>query len=147
MIGELLHKGQIYSIELCQYKHMPEILSIEKRSFPENLTYTRRLFTIELKKHSHFVILNRYRQLIAYYGIHRFKRSIDLINLGIQPARRSQGFGRAVLEYVLKYYQEKKFKQITLNVACRNVHAFKLYMSVGFEVDEVLYGYYGDHDL
>lgn len=54
---------------------------------------------------------------------------LELIFVGVVPARRGQGFGRTLVEAACE-----KSSELSLVVDVRNIPAVQLYLSVGFEV-------------
>jgi ribosomal protein S18 acetylase RimI-like enzyme len=67
------------------------------------------------------------------YGIYAF---------GVPPQYRRRGFGRQMLEQIIKKIQAESQKRITLEVDTNNTNAIALYQSCGFR-PVTTYGYYG----
>ena len=67
------------------------------------------------------------------YGIYAF---------GVPPQYRRRGFGRQMLEQIIKQIRSGSQKRITLEVDTNNTNAIALYQSCGFR-PVTTYGYYG----
>ncbi len=52
----------------------------------------------------------------------------------IRPEYRSQGLGTQMMGVVERYLQKKRFRRVTLNVACDNPGARRLYENLGYQV-------------
>lgn len=78
----------------------------------------------------------------AYYWI-VFEIS-QLSNIAVDPAFRSRGFGRRLLEQALKNSQAEGCENMTLEVRVGNEAAKKLYESMGFVGLHVSKKYYTD---
>ncbi len=57
-------------------------------------------------------------------------------NLGVHPAVRRQGFGKKLINHVLRLFQDRKILTCTLWVEHDNLAARKLYEKIGFKLDE-----------
>lgn len=57
-------------------------------------------------------------------------------NVGVDPARRGQGYGRRIMLFGLKQLKDADCKQAKLRVHVDNKPALELYKSLGFEVAE-----------
>ncbi len=60
----------------------------------------------------------------------------------VRMGYRGLGYGRQIMEYVIRYSQSKFPKPIMLDVDTTNTNAIGLYRSVGFEI-RTTYNYYG----
>ena len=49
---------------------------------------------------------------------------------------RGEGYGKAILQYVLSIAKEKGYSEIVLGVDCDNTVAFNLYKKLGFNIYE-----------
>lgn len=80
----------------------------------------------------YFASLNKHE-----IGILNFSPKAGRIsNVGIDPARRGQGYGRQIMLFALKQLQAGDCKQARLRVHIENKPAINLYKSLGFEVSE-----------
>lgn len=66
---------------------------------------------------------------------------ISIFGLGIVPKYQGKGYGKGMLELLLKYLQEKRIENITIEVNSDNERAFNLYRKCGFEV-QTAFEYY-----
>lgn len=54
--------------------------------------------------------------------------------VGVVPARRGQGIGRAMMEYLLEKAKQRALEKVYLEVIAENNRAFNLYDALGFTV-------------
>ncbi|MDH5448450.1 MAG: GNAT family N-acetyltransferase [Candidatus Bathyarchaeota archaeon] len=91
-------------------------------------------------------LMEMYYSLEKFYFASLNKREIGILNfsskagrisnVGIDPARRGQGYGRQIMLFALKQLQAGDCKQARLRVHIKNKPAINLYKSLGFEVSE-----------
>lgn len=62
-----------------------------------------------------------------------------IVNFGIIRKYRKEGYGKALLCYLLNIARENDFSKVSLKVDSSNVDAFKLYSSLGFNIKKELY--------
>lgn len=67
-----------------------------------------------------------------------------LLNIAVDPAFRRHGFGKYLLEYALAYARRLGANRVELEVRTGNDAAITLYQKFGFEIKELLFGYYSD---
>lgn len=60
-------------------------------------------------------------------------------NVGIAPAHRGLGLGRALVERCLLGFQSAGMKRVTLEVTATNTAAVELYRHVGFQVTRTMF--------
>ncbi|GHO54097.1 GNAT family N-acetyltransferase [Ktedonobacter robiniae] len=73
--------------------------------------------------------------------VHEAEGRIGIYSVGVIPAYRGRGYGRQMLESVLRDIPEREQKVITLDVETDNTPALHLYRSCGFRVART-YAYY-----
>ncbi|MFT9493828.1 GNAT family N-acetyltransferase [Anaerosolibacter sp.] len=61
-----------------------------------------------------------------------------IYGLGVLPAYRGKGYGRAILTWAVEKLKESNAKEIMLQVAVKNNNALNLYKSCGFEVTSTM---------
>jgi ribosomal protein S18 acetylase RimI-like enzyme len=65
----------------------------------------------------------------------REERQLELMLIGTRTDCQQQGFGRAMIQHVLKFAQDKGYKSVCLEVA-KETPAFSFYLREGFIVDK-----------
>ena len=69
---------------------------------------------------------------------------LHLLELASHPARRRQGFARALLLALIEHARERRKRLLLLEVRRSNQAAIALYESCGFQTTGVRRGYYSD---
>jgi ribosomal-protein-alanine N-acetyltransferase len=124
------------------------ILEIERQCFNRHDLFSRRTFRRLLHNPFDSVIfdvLELDRMLIGYalYLTRRNSKRIRLYSLGIETAFAGQGLAGLYLQERLQDFAQD-FAQIVLEVRLSNQRATGLYVHLGFEVKQILQGYYSD---
>jgi ribosomal protein S18 acetylase RimI-like enzyme len=70
------------------------------------------------------------------------EQEFGIYGFGVKPQFQGHGYGRQILQEVIRILRATSAKSIMLDVDTDNVHALNLYLSCGFEV-RTTYGYYG----
>ena len=81
-------------------------------------------------------------RLAGYAGLLLSPGSADVQTLGVAPAARGRGLGRALLAELLAHARARGASEVLLEVAADNAAAIALYRSAGFEVISRRRGYY-----
>jgi hypothetical protein len=72
-------------------------------------------------------------------GLRRSKRLGAVQNVGVIPAHRGLGLGKALMLRSLAGFQEAGLQRVTLEVTAANVPAVELYRSLGFKLVKTSY--------
>jgi ribosomal-protein-alanine N-acetyltransferase len=88
--------------------------------------------------------LDRYYSSEKFYFVTQNNNEIGILNfnpnagrisnVGVDPSRRGQGYGRQIMMFGLKQLKAAGCKQASLRVHVDNKPALNLYNSLGFEV-------------
>ena len=70
----------------------------------------------------------------------------EIIDIIIDSKYRLKGYGKKLLDYVIDKIKETGCLNVTLEVACNNLPAIKLYESLGFVVEAKRKNYYDNTD-
>jgi len=62
-----------------------------------------------------------------------------IVNFGIIEKYRKEGYGKVLLRYLLNIANSNHFSKVSLRVDSSNIVAFKLYLSLGFNVKKEFY--------
>ncbi|MBU3180939.1 GNAT family N-acetyltransferase [Clostridium psychrophilum] len=63
----------------------------------------------------------------------------NIVNFGIIEKYRKEGYGKALLRFLLDIAIDNNFSEVSLRVDSNNIVAYKLYISLGFNVKKELY--------
>lgn len=69
-----------------------------------------------------------------------------ILALAVDRDLRRQGIGTALTERFIENFKAFGVKRVTLEVRVTNDAAIRMYRSLGFEVRDVIEGYYGDDE-
>ena len=80
-------------------------------------------------------------ELIGSLNLFAGDKEFAIYGFGILPQYRRRGFGRQMLEQLIKNIRSESQKRIALEVETENTNAISLYRSCGFK-EITTYGYY-----
>lgn len=133
-------------IEPMEVKDLLEVMKIERESYPS--PWSLYLFIAEIKDNSfaHYLVMRQEEKVIAYGGMWLFLKEAHITNLAVDPSCRVRGYGKTLLEALIKKAWDMELRKVTLEVRVSNLPARKLYEGRGFEVERVRRNYYGHED-
>jgi ribosomal-protein-alanine N-acetyltransferase len=124
---------------------LPEVLEIERRSFPQ--PWTPGLFLHELKvPFSRTTLIrssNGTRATMAYVCRWLVGDEAHILNLAVHPDHRGRGLGRRLVESVVREAEAAGARVVTLEVRRENGPARSLYRNLGFVDTGLRRNYYG----
>ena len=103
-------------IRRMEESDLDEVAAIERASFP--LPWSRNLFLRDLKENkiAFFLAVRDRGELVAYGGFWLLQEEINIVNVAVHPDHRKKGFGRLVLDALLKEGQKQGATIATLEV-------------------------------
>lgn len=153
-----------FVLRRMERRHIPEVMKIERRSFPTPWPESAYHYEIRYRANSHFYVLQprevtvpgwreRLMQLgkksepdippiLGYFGLRLLSDRGHLANIAVHPAWRRRGLGEFLLLTALEEAFEHEKWQITLEVRPSNRVAIGLYNRIGFHRTGVRRGYY-----
>jgi len=133
------------ALEPMQADDLPEVMEIERRSFPQ--PWTPGLFLHELKvPFSRTMLLraaNGTRTTLGYVCRWLVGDEVHILNIAVHPEHRGQGLGRRLVESVIAEADQAGARLITLEVRRENTAARHLYRKFGFVDAGIRRNYYG----
>jgi ribosomal-protein-alanine N-acetyltransferase len=135
------------TIDLMANADLPEIMAIERESFPS--PWTVGMFTGELNS-SHSVCLVarinvKGKSVIGAYIIFWFVADeVHLHNLAVKKEYKKQGIAFQLMEVMREIAGKNEITAQTLEVRKSNIEAIKLYQKCGFVVKGIRPLYYTD---
>ena len=88
------------------------------------------------------MVCSRDGRVCAYGGMIVAVDEGQITNVATHPDYRRQGFGRAIVESLIKYAKMNGLDSISLEVRESNRAAIELYLSLGFKVEGKRRGFY-----
>ncbi|NLZ43973.1 MAG: ribosomal protein S18-alanine N-acetyltransferase [Clostridia bacterium] len=132
------------AVEPMQLKDLPEILIIERLSFP--IPWSKQAFLHELNNEFALYLVARENLAVCgYIGMWLIVDEGHITNLAVHPAYRRRGIGRLLLKSLIQAGKRYGLRRLTLEVRRSNLAAQKLYMEFGFTTVGVRSRYYLDN--
>jgi [ribosomal protein S18]-alanine N-acetyltransferase len=128
------------------YSDLPQVIAIERRSFPT--PWSLAMFVLELSKPSSICLAaadgdgSRMARLLGYAICSRYGDVWHLMNIAVDPTRRSRGVGTTLLEALIE--RAGPGETYTLEVRPSNPTAIALYERFGFRSTGLRPRYYRD---
>ena len=124
-------------------KDIDAVYEIECESFIS--PWSKKSLAEELKnKLAYYGVLYDNEDAIAYAGMWILFDEAHITNVAVRKAARGKGFGRVIMNHMIKEAKEKGATKMTLEVRQNNIIAQNLYKSLGFSLCGVRKGYYSD---
>lgn len=133
-------KAEIHNLN---EKFLDEIDIIEKASFKHpwsKLSY----FAEIAEPNAIYKVITVEDEVVAYGGFHQIFDEAHITNIAVKESFRHQGFGKMLMDALIKEAKERKIVAMTLEVRVSNVNALKLYEKFGFKSAGVRPKYYPD---
>lgn len=120
------------------------LVEIERVCFGAD-TWSETLVRAELDAPSRSVITARHgNQVIGYASVSVTVDLADLLRIAVHPGARRRGYGRRLLEDVMRLAALSGAQRMLLEVASDNAAAMGLFRAAGFTDIECCVGYYGE---
>ncbi|NQV18489.1 MAG: ribosomal protein S18-alanine N-acetyltransferase [Armatimonadetes bacterium] len=132
-------------IEICkmQIKDLQKVLDIEKELFSE--PWSAKMFVEKIINHESYVLQKSDEQeIIGYICGWKINDEFEITNLGIRKQFQRQGFGKILVEHLIKKVKNENCKIFFLEVRENNFAAQKLYEKLGFKVIGIREEYYNN---
>jgi len=138
----LLENGDFQIVEMRAH-HLPYVVAIERRSFPQPWSYSLFLTELSNRVASYFVALLS-GKVIGYIGLWVTWEEGHITTFAIHPRYRGKGFGKKLFHYALEYARSCGCERVFLEVRVSNNRAQGLYRRFGFETVGLRPRYYMD---
>jgi len=135
--------AQSVEIRPLSYSDLPAVIAIERRAF--SAAWSLPMFVLELSKPSGICLaaVGAGAELVGYLICARYEETWHLMNIAVDPVRRREGIGRALIEeLVARAGREANY---TLEVRVSNTAAIALYESYAFRRVGTRRRYYADN--
>ena len=112
---------------------LDEVMAIEKKSFAA--PWSRNLFKETLTSPLAFSLVARKRvdnKVVGYANFYLIRDEVQVLNIAVDPASRSRGYGEKLMEHAIALLKERKAEDFYLEVREGNAHAQRLYHKLGF---------------
>jgi len=123
-----------------EYSNCSEIWNKQKFQYTENMnkeqikTGNRDVFTLTVED-QYIAMCDLVYDKPEYETVP--DKRLYLSRLVVKKNYRGEGYGKAILQYVLSIAKEKGYSEIMLGVDCDNTVALNLYKKLGFSIYEL----------
>lgn len=123
---------------------LPEVLAIERRSFPT--PWTEESFRHEITSNPAAVnrVLREAGRVVAYASAYLVEGELQINDVAVLPEARRRGFARRLLADLLERARGRGASVATLEVRPSNAAARALYDALGFALVGRRAGYYAE---
>jgi len=120
---------------------IPSVLSIEERN--SDYPWSQLQFTTSIENSNNLCYcLSLDGKTIGYLIAMLALDSADILNIGIDPYFKRQGYGTALLNHLIEELRKRDIGEILLEVRAGNKSAIQFYKKQGFEEISVRKNYY-----
>ncbi|MEG6616613.1 ribosomal protein S18-alanine N-acetyltransferase [Peptococcaceae bacterium 1198_IL3148] len=124
--------------------HLPEVLSIEKVSFPTPWSQQAFIYEILQNNFSYYVVALDGAKVVGYGGMWLILDEAHITNIAVSPSSRGKKVGLMLMKHLMKKAVEFGAVRMTLEVRPSNDIARNLYKKLGFEERGLRKNYYND---
>jgi ribosomal-protein-alanine N-acetyltransferase len=140
-----MEKEEQIEFRPMEISDLPQILDVEVNSFPT--PWPKEAFYNELVRNqfARYTVVTIDGKVIGYCGVWIILDEAHITNIAIHPDYRGNGYGEAMLLYVMEMVKMFGVTKMTLEVRKSNRVAQTLYQKVGFESAGIRPKYYSDN--
>lgn len=126
-------------------KDLNKIIKIEKENFRDPwgmfsfLAEFKNPFTI-------FMVLEFQKEITGYIIVREYEESFHITNISVKREYQRKGFGKKMMDFVIREAIKKNKKEIYLEVRVSNKKAIKFYEKLGFKRRRIIPYYYSDFE-
>lgn len=128
-------------IRLMETSDLPAVAELEKRSFtvPWSAALLEECMESPLDE---VWVLEENGKIAGYCNLRVIAGEGELMRIAVLPESRGKGYGRELLEVLIRDAKAKHAEEISLEVRASNLAAICLYQSYEFKIEAVRKGYY-----
>ena len=125
--------------DLYHYRNEPYIYEksnerARSKEYIESLINDKASIFIVLEIENKIIgFLYAYEETKGGLPFHKKRKYIVIDNIVVDEEYQNKGYGKKLLDYIIKYTKDEKYSDIELYVYCFNKKAIKLYEEYGFE--------------
>lgn len=121
--------------------NLPLIMAIEQREYA--FPWSEGIFSDCLRHKNYYTYcLQSAEDIIGYCVFSIQMAECQLLNICVQSAYQGQGYGRKILDFVIKKAKWQQVEQVFLEVRVSNRRAIDLYQQAGFNEISIRKNYY-----
>ena len=120
---------------------IPSLLSIEERN--SDYHWSQLQFTTSIENSNNLCYCISFNgKAVAYLIAMLAKDTADILNIGIDPDLQRRGYGKGLLNHLIKELRKRNIGEIFLEVRSGNKSAIQFYKKQGFKEISVRKNYY-----
>lgn len=136
-------KGVQVQISEFQPEELPAVRALELECFSDAWS-EKLLQDLLTSKWDKTWVLKEAEMVCGYCNFRVIAGEGELMRIAVHGACRGRGYGRLLMERLLKEAEQENVADITLEVRASNVPAIALYEAYGFQKEAVRKNYYSD---
>lgn len=121
-----------YVIRHMSLADLPQVIEIERASFPSPWSFT--FFEQELRynKLAHYFVACCGDEILGYLGLRILAGEAHLTTIAVKESKRRRGVGESLLAWAIEFARQMGASLLTLEVRASNLPARSLYRKYGF---------------
>ncbi|MFP3974620.1 MAG: ribosomal protein S18-alanine N-acetyltransferase [Dehalococcoidia bacterium] len=135
-----------YTIRPMSLRDLPQVVSIERDSFPSPWSADYFRHEVTRNKISRYLVACEGNWVLGYIGVWLVVGEIHITTIAVDKAQRRKGIGESLLISVIELAYQHKARFLTLEVREANSPAWYLYAKYGFSEVGKRPRYYRDTD-
>jgi ribosomal-protein-alanine N-acetyltransferase len=142
--GVDLHRANELGIRTMRSEDLAQVASVDRAAFDPVWSLSLRSLTAAHALASLATVLEVDGQIIAYQISTASALGAHLARLAVLPDRQGLGYGRALVQHVLRVHSRRGQGRVSVNTQADNLHSQRLYHSLGFKETGQRYPLYQD---
>lgn len=140
-----LHQANELGIRMMQKDDLADVVAIDHAAFDPVWSLSLRSLTAAFSLASLATVLEADGQIVAYQISTASALGAHLARLAVLPDKQGQGFGRALVQHVLRVHSRRGLGRVSVNTQADNLSSQRLYHSLGFQETGQRYPLYQDN--
>ncbi|MBC6135524.1 ribosomal protein S18-alanine N-acetyltransferase [Listeria booriae] len=95
--------------------------------------------------YAYYIVAEKAGEVIGYAGVWMILDEGHITNIAIYPDEQGHGYGKAMMQELLRIAEEKAVRRLTLEVRVTNDWAQQMYKKFGFKDGAIRKKYYPDN--
>ena len=128
-----LHQANELGIRTMRVDDLPEVAAVDQAAFNAVWSLSLRSLTAAHSLASLATVLEVEGQIVAYQISTASALGAHLARLAVLPEQQGHGYGRALVQHVLRLHARRGLGHVSVNTQADNLHSQRLYHSLGFK--------------
>jgi ribosomal-protein-alanine N-acetyltransferase len=128
-----LHQANELGIRTMREQDLPQVTAVDQAAFDPVWSLSLRSLTAAFSLASLATVLEVEGRIIAYQISTASALGAHLARLAVLPGEQGHGYGRALVQHVLRIHVRRGLGCVSVNTQADNLHSQQLYQSLGFK--------------